>query len=118
MKLRIKGIALSLAFLSSFTANSEPVDDRILHTGVSIIIGSGTIVATGSRPIAYSVCAVAGLGKEVYDEVDYGGFSAKDLAFDALGCVIGIEGTIKILGVSLRPSVSSNWMGIDLNYNF
>ena len=117
MKKLLAGIVLFLTPFLSFNSYAQ-VDDRILHTGVSVVVGSATLVTTGSKSLAYATCAAAGIGKEIYDEVDYGGASVKDLAFDAIGCFVGIEGTAQVYGVRITPKVSSNWMGLNFDYFF
>lgn len=112
---------LKIALLASLVAQpvfAKEVDDRVLHAGVSVAIGSGMIMATNDRLTSYAVCGAAGLAKEVYDEIDYGGFSGKDMFYDVLGCIIGIEASIHILGINVTPSASSESIGLNLNYKF
>ncbi|MFS1428063.1 hypothetical protein LMH73_013115 [Vibrio splendidus] len=112
-------VSAALACGLTFTPPAlSAVDDRILHTGASMIVGSGMMVATNDRLTSYSMCAAVGIAKELYDEMDYGGASAKDLFFDALGCVIGVEGSVMLFGVDVKPTASSDGVGVNLNYSF
>lgn len=73
------------------TANAiEP--DKKKHLQYSTAIGFITQQASDNRLLSYSTCLGVGLGKEVYDQTKPSGeFSNKDLMFDALGCILGIE---------------------------
>ncbi len=67
------------------SCSSMPADKK-LHATYGVTIGAGTVTALnminypGNRPLAATAVVVAaGLGKELYDEYDYGGFDYKDL---------------------------------------
>lgn len=60
--------------------------DKVLHASYGTAIGAGSVTALnmmnyeGDRPLTASIVVVAaGLGKELYDEYDYGGFDYLDL---------------------------------------
>jgi putative lipoprotein len=40
--------------------------------------------------VGAGVALSAGVAKEVYDEIEYGGASYKDLAFDVAGAAVGV----------------------------
>lgn len=63
--------------------------DKQLHLGVSTVIAGTTQFITDDWRISMSFCTLVGVGKEVYDEMSYGGFDEKDLAYDVAGCIIG-----------------------------
>lgn len=63
--------------------------DKQLHFGVSSVIGGIAYYHTESSFKSMVGCAVVGVGKEVYDEISYGGFDEKDLLADVIGCGVG-----------------------------
>ncbi|MEZ8990056.1 hypothetical protein AB6E89_12525 [Vibrio breoganii] len=102
--------------------------DKALHLGFSTVIGAGASyiaadMGVNSRGVDYSVCMAFGFAKEAIDERRYGGWSNYDLAYDALGCVIGIESSRlfqsyipKETTVMIYPS--SDGFGADFSYRF
>lgn len=72
--------------------------DKALHFGVSGALaaggyGAGAIVFDERWQRATSGAALAlslGIAKEVYDEIDYGGASYKDMVFDVAGTAVGL----------------------------
>lgn len=72
--------------------------DKALHFGVSSVLSGGSYALSSlvldSRLSRVAVGAgiglTAGVAKEVYDELDYGGASYKDLAFDVAGVAVGV----------------------------
>jgi uncharacterized protein YfiM (DUF2279 family) len=73
-------------------------DDKIKHLEVSTFLGytGETLLHKYSqlpdkKKVLYAVGAAfaVGVGKELYDEEDYGGFSIKDLIPDLFGAVTG-----------------------------
>ena len=73
-------------------------DDKIKHLQVSMLLGYAgeTLLHKYSQlshedKVLYAVGAAfaIGIGKELYDEQDYGGFSAEDLVPDLFGSVSG-----------------------------
>jgi putative lipoprotein len=102
-----RGIHLTLALLPALllgtATNAHAEDqwwgsDKALHFGVSGVL-AGTGYAAGSllveprwqrAGIGAGVALTAGVAKEVYDELDYGGASYKDLVFDVAGTVVGV----------------------------
>ena len=63
--------------------------DKQLHFGVSTVIGGIAYYHTESAFKSMVGCTVVGVGKEVYDEISYGGFDEKDLLADVIGCGVG-----------------------------
>ena len=69
--------------------NVHPIEkDKKLHFVFSSVIGGGATGITKSAWTGFAVCSAFGVGKELIDEFTYGGFSGKDLTYDAGGCAI------------------------------
>lgn len=64
--------------------------DKQLHFGVSSIIGGTAYYYTESAFKSMVGCTIVGGLKEAYDEVSYGGFDGEDLAWDVVGCGVGV----------------------------
>ncbi len=64
--------------------------DKKLHLGVSTAIGAITQYQVDDWKTSMAVCSGVGLAKEVVDEVRYGGFDTEDLAYDIVGCSVGV----------------------------
>ena len=72
-----------------------PVDKQY-HTGAGVVIGIwGTLAGNAndltpekSALFGLSAVAVAGLGKELWDEIDYGGWDWKDFGYTMAGGAI------------------------------
>lgn len=97
----------------SMTATAEVQEDKIKHAGVSMVIGASAEAITENVLQASTICMAVGTAKEVYDELDYGGFSTGDLIADAIGCAIGISG-VKLIQVYQ----DNDALGVSFNYNF
>lgn len=63
--------------------------DKQLHLGVSTVIGASVQYVYEDTMTTMLICTGVGLGKELYDEVSYGGFDTEDLIYDVIGCGIG-----------------------------
>lgn len=63
--------------------------DKILHFGVCLLLT--LVIGYFSLPLAFLAVLVTGVGKEVYDYLDYGLFSIGDLIADILGFIIGLS---------------------------
>lgn len=78
-------------FVAGFLVSASGAEeDKIKHFAISAGIG---FTATGlyeSNEKAMAACLSIGLAKEIYDHVDYGGFSGDDLVMDSLGCTLGV----------------------------
>ncbi len=92
----IKQILLLLLITKSLYAIGE---DKTLHLQTSIVLGyAGETILhkysqfSHSEKIFYAtgIAFAMGVGKEIYDEVDYDGFSSKDLVPDLLGSLTGV----------------------------
>lgn len=72
--------------------------DKALHFGLSSVLSGGSyalssLVLDSRLPrvaVGAGVGLTAGVAKEVYDELDYGGASYKDLVFDVAGVAVGV----------------------------
>lgn len=85
----------SLLLISTHSAAME--QDKQLHLGVSTVIGGVTQYYTEDWKTSLTVCLGVGTIKEVIDYKGYGLFSGEDLAFDFMGCSLGVA-----LGANLR----------------
>ena len=96
-----------------FQQSAHAIDnDKKLHFGASSGIGlSSTLVF--EKPLnSFLACSSVGLVKEIYDEIDYGGFDEKDIFYNLAGCALGVtigEGSKRFI---LKPS------GIEFKYRF
>ena len=98
-KLITNGVLLTS--LISFSIKADIEEDKQKHFVVSYVIGVGTNFVFEDWKTSLVACSAVGLGKEIYDEIDYNGFSEEDLAYDILGCSLGIL-TVEGLNFSLQ----------------
>jgi putative lipoprotein len=91
--------ALVLCFATEAHAEDEWwARDKALHFGVSGALaaggyGAGSLVFEERwkrAGVGATVALTAGIAKEAYDEVDYGGASYKDFVFDVAGTCVGV----------------------------
>lgn len=108
----IKIMTLFLISILSINANALE-NDKEKHLIASTIIGGASEYIFDDYKYSLSLCATIGLGKELYDEYDYGGFSSKDLAYDLLGCGLGV-----IIGQQVNIHITPNNFSISYNYKF
>ena len=101
-----------LVFLSAFyilysnSCYSSIPSDKQKHLAVSTFIGAGLQSTYNSNILRnLTLCTSVGVGKEMYDKLDYGLFDTKDLAYDFAGCLFGIYG---IYGISLLHKEHEN----------
>lgn len=80
---------ITTLLLSTSLCVSAVEQDKLLHAGVSTVIGGVAYTYTESWLLSMSGCMTVGVVKEVYDEIDYGGFDHKDLIADGVGCLFG-----------------------------
>lgn len=87
-----KKMAIILLMLSASQASALDwkEKDKQQHLTVSTGIATLTYGATGSPWASFGACIGAGLAKELYDQQDYGTFSADDMQANAIGCGIGM----------------------------
>lgn len=104
-------VLFSLLMPSIVQASIE--DDKKDHLIVSYAIGLGSTYYFDDPIIGFSSCLAVGLGKEIYDQIDYNGFDEKDLAYDAIGCFLG---TLTVEG--LKFSFDKNNAFVSYQYNF
>ncbi|AUR91958.1 hypothetical protein NVP1167O_62 [Vibrio phage 1.167.O._10N.261.51.F2] len=105
---------LPLMALLAVTEASAIEQDKLLHFGVSSAIGGVTMYHTEDWGVSVGACMAVGLGKELYDEYDYGGFDAEDLAYDALGCISGVM----LVDYGLKLEASKNSVAVNWSYDF
>lgn len=134
---KVAVLALPLLMLNIGTAKAE--NDAYLHLGASTAIGSiaHQYFTPDKKELAFqtssekrmamikstSLCAGVGLGKELYDNATGGEISEKDLAFDALGCMIGtaVSATFNNLYVNTKFDFDDDGdvvTMVNFNYNF
>lgn len=100
----LKKILSTLSIITvSLNVNAEMTDYE-KHFAVSTVIGAGSNYVLDDPMNSFLVCFGVGLGKEIYDEIDYGGFSEKDLFYDVLGCGLGV---FTIEGLDIKMSRDS-----------
>lgn len=64
--------------------------DKQLHLGVSTAIGTYSQYHLEDWKTSMLVCSSVGAVKEVYDEIDYGGFDSVDMVYNVIGCGVGV----------------------------
>ncbi|BAV80936.1 hypothetical protein [Vibrio phage RYC] len=85
MKTKLLGILLSVISYNCIALE----EDKQKHIAVSTVISSGVQYTYDDWKLSMASCMAVGLGKELYDEYDYGGFDEKDLVADLAGCTLG-----------------------------
>tara|TARA_Y100001960_G_scaffold334183_1_gene446592 strand:+ start:4810 stop:5157 length:348 start_codon:yes stop_codon:yes gene_type:complete len=115
LDLPLKKIIFSFLFLLLFpsSALAEIEKDKQKHFAVSYSVGVGTSLIFDDWKTSLVACSAVGLGKEIYDEIDYHGFSKEDLAYDILGCSLGVL-TVEGLSFSLKK----DYYAIQYQYKF
>jgi len=74
-------------------------NDKSLHFGVSAALGVAAYSQTHDRTKAFAWAIAPGVLKEVIDSQEEGNrFSTKDLAWDALGALVGVQAGHWIIG--------------------
>ena len=97
-----------------FSTNSFAMEkDKLMHFSVSTSIGLFSELAIDDPLKSIALCSSVGLAKEVYDQIDYNGFSKKDLLYDALGCGLGV-----FTGNRLKFHFSNKDFLVSYNYDF
>ena len=64
--------------------------DKIKHFAVGLAVSIVAYVVTSSATIAFSLSALLGIGKEVYDSRGHGTVEVLDAVATALGGVVGV----------------------------
>lgn len=79
------------SIVSSQSYSFENIEnDKKLHFTASYFIGTGANILIQDPYKSFAVCMGVGVAKEAYDYIDYGLFSADDLVYDGIGCVLGV----------------------------
>lgn len=123
--------ALALALLmSAVPAHAEDewwARDKALHFGVSGVLAGAGYAASSlfveaplqRLAVGGAVALSAGLAKGVYDEIDYGGASYKDLVFDVAGVAVGVVAAWLIDSATKddsRTPVAANGHGLRVHF--
>ena len=107
-----------LLILLIISFNTSAIEkDKKMHFVFSSVIGAGATGITKNAWTGFTACSSVGLGKEVFDEISYGGFSGADLAYDLGGC--GLSSWLTSKGIDDIKPVTYNdngSTGISLNY--
>ena len=89
--------AILTAIILTSAISAQIAYDKKLHFAAGAVVGTwGTFAGSslnlkpeGSALFGIASATVAGLGKELWDEIDYGGFDVKDMGATVLGGVVG-----------------------------
>ncbi|MCY9861313.1 hypothetical protein OTK49_02130 [Vibrio coralliirubri] len=108
--------ALTLFSVLSFSASAMD-NDKIMHLTASSAIGFAANGYFDNHQDALVTCLSVGLAKEIYDEIDYGGFSGQDLVADAIGCGLGVV-SAEYLGFRLGFERNEGASMITFNVDF
>ncbi|ARN69949.1 MULTISPECIES: hypothetical protein [Vibrio] len=114
----LKTLTLSLSLVFASNALSANVDDdKILHFGASTAIGFASQSFFEDKDSGFYTCAAVGVAKELYDEVDYGGFDTNDMVMNLVGCAVGT-----VIGDELGFKIGMSKIGdanmLSINYSF
>ncbi|KDM91037.1 hypothetical protein EA58_14915 [Photobacterium galatheae] len=99
----IKKMALMVVVILPTVSSSAMENDKLKHLTTSGVIGFTANEIFQNYEKALASCLFMGTAKEIYDEIDYRGFSGSDLAADVLGCGIGV--------------MSSEFLGLNFGYD-
>lgn len=113
-----------IAILITMPLIAQIPTDKKYHAGAGIVIGTWGTFAGNSLELKPEYCAmvglgsaaVAGLGKELWDEIDYGGWDWKDFGATMIGGAIGAGLTYSGLKIFKKKRV--NFYGTSLIINF
>ncbi|WP_375753314.1 hypothetical protein [Vibrio sp. HN007] len=111
IKLILLGFVISLLSEKAFADIEE---DKKLHLGLSAALGYGTQMVTQDWITSFGVCVAVGAAKELYDKMDYGHASSADLAYNTVGCAMGV-GLNHLVGPQIRVFPTKNLDGATLN---
>ncbi len=97
----------------------SPAEDKLKHLGVSAAVGFGANYVISDWRKAFGACTAVGIVKEIYDESDYGGGSVEDIAYDLVGCAIGV-GVSQSFGIKMAfiPERDLDGMMVAVHYAF
>ncbi|MEA5357590.1 hypothetical protein VB319_27035 [Vibrio parahaemolyticus] len=106
-----------LLFVSENALSANVDDDKILHFGASTAIGFASQSFFEDKDSGFYTCAAVGVAKELYDEVDYGGFDTNDMVMNLVGCAVGT-----VIGDELGFKIGMSKIGdanmLSINYSF
>lgn len=107
--------------LLALTASSNAFaieDDKIMHFTFSYAIGTVSSHFISNPFTSLAACNSIGAAKELYDEIDYGGFSKDDMIANFAGCATGMI-SYKLIGHALYISPNNeNGLNLKLKYKF
>ncbi|KPM97528.1 hypothetical protein AOG25_13735 [Vibrio alginolyticus] len=106
-----------IACMLAVPASADWEKDKKLHFAASTGIGLASGALIEDWKLSTSVCLGVGLAKEVYDEIDYGGFDEKDMLANAGGCVTGLI-IREITGLNIAVTPSDGLNGVDINFGW
>lgn len=93
-------------------------DDKIMHFTFSYAIGAASSHFISNPFTSLAACNSIGLAKEIYDEIDYGGFSKDDMIANFSGCATGMI-SYKLIGHAIHISPNNdNGLNLKLKYQF
>ncbi|EGQ9284545.1 hypothetical protein F7U66_01560 [Vibrio parahaemolyticus] len=114
---KLRHFIVALLFVST-GANATLGVDKYMHFGVSTVMASSGYLYSGDTTTAFGACLAVGIGKEIYDHIDYHHFDVGDLVFDSFGCATGVAFVHYFnLPVTMDYSDSKGLM-LSLNYSF
>lgn len=106
-----KSLILLILF---FSINANAIEkDKVKHVSYSYVIGTGSELYFDNPIKSMTLCSSVGLGKEIYDQIDYNGFDHKDLMYDVIGCGLGV-----LTGNLINFYVDDKNVFISYNYQF
>ncbi|WP_230852878.1 hypothetical protein [Vibrio alginolyticus] len=108
---------IMIACMLAVPASADWEKDKKLHFAASTGIGLASGALIEDWKLSTSVCLGVGLAKEVYDEIDYGGFDEKDMLANAGGCVTGLI-IREITGLNIAVTPSDGLNGVDINFGW
>jgi len=101
-----------IALLITVSLQAQIDVDKKYHAGAGMVIGTwGTFAGnslelTPEKSALFGIgsVAVAGIGKELWDEIEYGGFDIKDVGATMIGGVVGVGLTYVGLKIFKKPA--------------
>lgn len=82
----ILAAALALGLAGCQTIAKDKQGHIIGSIGITIVLGATDLTVEQQM----AICLAIGLGKEIKDHINYGGFSGQDMAANAFGCAAGV----------------------------
>ncbi|WP_054389370.1 hypothetical protein [Vibrio parahaemolyticus] len=117
IRILTKYLLCLILFIPESALSEHLDDDKILHFGVSAAIGFASQSFFEDKDSGFYTCAAVGVAKELYDEVDYGGFDTNDMVMNLVGCAVGT-----VIGDELGFKIGMNKIGdanmVSINYSF